>query len=181
MRVQIRPFPISLISKAEPLRFLILALLIGLPVLEISLFIKVGGLIGILPTILMIFAISALGAAVLRRQGLQSFSKVQRAMAQGEAPVDEMLDGFFIVAAGILFILPGFFSDILGLCLLLPPVRKMLGRHIRRRFSVQTMQGHFYAGGGNPRATRSGGPVIEGEAEEVTDEIDPDHRLPPKS
>ncbi len=162
------------------MRFLIFLLLIGLPVVEISLFIKIGGLIGIAPTMLLIFAMSALGATLLRRQGLQSFTKTKSAMSRGELPVGDMLDGFFLVAAGIFFVLPGFFSDILGFALLLPPVRKALGTYLRRRFNVQTVQSTFYAGGGNPRAPRSGGPIIEGEAEEIRDKADPDHRLPPK-
>ena len=178
MRVQIRRSLLPSFSKVKVVRFLFLLLLIGLPVIEISLFIKVGGWIGILPTILLVFAMSVLGTALLRRQGLQSFTRAQSAMQRGEVPVGDMLDGFFLAAAAILFILPGFFSDILGFALLLPPVRKALGAYLRSRFNVQTEQSTFYAGPGGPR---SGGPIIEGEAEEVREEINPQHRLPPKS
>ncbi|MGV8998605.1 MAG: FxsA family protein [Parvibaculaceae bacterium] len=163
------------------MRFLLLLLLIGVPVLEITLFIKVGALIGVLPAFLLVFAVSALGAGLLRRQGLQSFSKVRSAMAQGEAPVEEVFDGFFLVAAAVLFILPGFFTDLLGLALLVPAVRKLLKGHLRRRFIIRTTQSNFYERSGFNTASQAGGPVIEGEAVEIPDEIDAGHRLPPKN
>ncbi|MDO8290770.1 MAG: FxsA family protein [Parvibaculum sp.] len=162
------------------MRLLILLLLIGLPVIEITLFIKVGGLLGVLPTILLIFGMSVLGTWLLRQQGLQSLGKMQSAMARGEMPMGDMLDGFILVLAGLLFILPGFFTDILGFALLLPPIRKAFGAVAARWLAARSVKTSFYAANSYQSHKDTGGPIIEGEATEVDPDTENRHRLPPR-
>lgn len=161
------------------MRLLILLTLVALPVIEITLFIKMGGLIGVLPTIALVFSMSMFGAWLLRQQGLQSLTKMQSAMTRGEVPVGEMLDGFVLALAGLLFILPGFFTDILGFALLLPPVRKAFAVTAARWLAARTVKTSFYAGSSYQNHREPGGPIIEGEATEVDPDTNGKNRLPP--
>lgn len=165
--------------KVRALRLLILLLLIGLPAIEITLFIQVGSLLGILPTLMLIFVMSVLGTWLLRQQGLQSLGKMQSAVAHGEIPVGNMLDGFVLVLAGLLFILPGFFTDILGFALLLPPVRKSFGAVAARWLAARSVKTSFYTSNSYQSSKDASGPIIEGKATEVDPATDDKNRLPP--
>lgn len=100
---------------------------IAVPVLEITLFIRVGALIGTLPCIALVLLAAVVGTAIIRLQAPRAIGRAQDSLRQGVAPVNEVLDGLALVAAGGLLILPGFFTDILGLLLLVPWVRRTLG------------------------------------------------------
>lgn len=158
------------------LPFIFLALILA-PVAEIAVFIKVGGLIGVLPTIALVIAISLYGAWLLRHQGLQTFTRVQAALNRGETPVGEMLDGFLLVLAGLLMLTPGLLSDVAGFVLLVPAVRRalrpMLARWASARATTTVFHTDFGAHGRRTpdewelRGTAGRGPIIEGEASEV--------------
>lgn len=107
---------------------LILLLLIGLPLAEISLFIEVGGQIGAGSTIILTIGTAVAGLALARLQGFAVLARMQESMARGQPPVGELIHGFFLFLAGALLFLPGFLTDAVGLLLLLPPVRILLGR-----------------------------------------------------
>lgn len=107
---------------------LILLLLIGLPLAEISLFIKVGGQIGAGSTILLTIVTAFAGLGLARLQGFAVLARMQESMAQGRPPVGELIHGFFLFLAGVFLFIPGFLTDAVGLLLLLPPVRTVLGR-----------------------------------------------------
>ncbi len=100
---------------------------IAVPALEIYLFIRVGALIGAVPCIALVFLAAGLGAAIIRLRAPQAIGRAQDSLRRGIAPVNDVLDGLALVAAGGLLILPGFFTDILGLLLLIPWVRRTLG------------------------------------------------------
>ncbi len=106
--------------------WLIVLVLIGLPVVEIALFVKSAQWIGVLPTIALAIAAGMAGVALLRRQGLDTMFRARAQMDRGEVPVAEAFDGICLAFAGALLFLPGFFSDIVALALLLPPVRAAL-------------------------------------------------------
>lgn len=154
-----------------PVIFLALVLV---PIAEIAVFIKVGGLIGVVPTIALVVAIAIFGTWLLRRQGLQTFTRAQAALNRGEMPVGEMLDGFFLVFAALLMVTPGLLTDALGFALLAPPVRRFLGVLLRRwamaRATVVRFHGESYRG-------REDGLIIEGEAMPA-DEADEPNRPP---
>lgn len=102
--------------------------LIAIPAIEIGLFIEVGGVIGVWPTIAIIFLTALLGAALLRAQGFTAMTRLQAALAAGEDPLGPLAEGAMILFAGALMLVPGFFTDIVGFLLLLPPVRSTLIR-----------------------------------------------------
>jgi UPF0716 protein FxsA len=100
---------------------------IAVPVLEIYLFIRVGELIGAVPTIGLVVLAAALGSAVIRFGAPRAIGMAQDSLRAGVAPVREVMDGLAIVAAGGLLILPGFLTDAIGLLLLIPWVRRGIG------------------------------------------------------
>ncbi|MCY7617720.1 MULTISPECIES: FxsA family protein [Bacillus] len=104
----------------------LLLLLILFPALEISLFLISSKIIGILPTMLMIVLTSALGAYFARKQGIEAFQKVQRDLQYGKMPGVTIVDGFCILIGGLLLLIPGFLSDIIGALLLIPMTRKQI-------------------------------------------------------
>lgn len=101
-----------------------LLLLILFPAVEISLFLISSKIIGILPTMLLIVLTSALGAYFARKQGIEAFQKVQRDLQYGKMPGRAIVDGFCILIGGLLLLIPGFLSDIIGALLLIPVTRK---------------------------------------------------------
>lgn len=103
------------------------------PVLEIALFIQVGDWIGLWPTVLLVILAAFLGTALIRRQGLSVLRRAQTAADRGEAPVGAVFEGFCIVVAGVLLIIPGFLTDIVGLALFVPFLRNALGRWLLDR------------------------------------------------
>ena len=102
----------------------LLVIFIAIPVIEIYLLIKVGGYIGAIPTILLIIGTAALGAFLLRRQGITTFNRVQSTLQNGEIPAIEMMEGLVLLVSGALLLTPGFFTDTLGFIALIPAVRR---------------------------------------------------------
>ncbi|MGG1960479.1 FxsA family protein [Bacillus pumilus] len=104
----------------------LLLLLILFPAVEISLFLISSKIIGILPTMLLIVLTSTLGAYFARKQGIEAFQKVQRDLQYGKMPGVMIVDGFCILIGGLLLLIPGFLSDIIGALLLIPMTRKQI-------------------------------------------------------
>ncbi|WP_049767728.1 FxsA family protein [Parvibaculum lavamentivorans] len=154
---------------------LLFIIFVAIPVIEIAIFIQVGGLIGVPATIAIVLGTALLGASLLRVQGLQTWRRAEAAMRRGEPPVAEMLDGVFLFIAALLMVTPGLFTDCVGVVLLIPPFRRAAGRYAAARLS-QGVSFQFRAGGmsggSGPKPPQGGGPVIEGEAEEIGEESD---------
>ena len=104
---------------------LLLALL-ALPILEIYLLIQIGGLIGFLPTLLLLFGAAGLGTYLLQTQGWNTWMRLQQSLARGEIPANELVNGAVIVVGGALLLLPGFLSDVVGLFCLIPFTRRLI-------------------------------------------------------
>lgn len=115
---------------------LLFALFILVPVLEIYLLIKVGGVIGALPTALLVVMTAVIGAGLLRMQGFSTMLRAREAMARGELPAIEMLEGVAMLIGGALLLTPGFFTDALGFLCLIPPVRRWLILRFLQRANV---------------------------------------------
>ncbi|MGK3143067.1 FxsA family protein [Pantoea sp. C2G6] len=94
--------------------------------IEISLFIQVAHVMGVLLTMLLVIFTSCIGVSLVKNQGMKNFMLMQEKLARNESPASEMIKSVSLIIAGFLLLLPGFFTDLLGLLLLLPPVQKHL-------------------------------------------------------
>ena len=107
------------------------------PVIELYLLIKVGRVIGALPTVALVLGISLAGAWLVRHQGFEIARRIQAELAQGRLPAAELLDGALVLVGGVLLLTPGFFTDFLGLFFLIPftraVIKQLLGRWLQRR------------------------------------------------
>lgn len=143
--------------------WLILALLIVVPLVELAILIKVGGAIGLVPTILMLVGMAGLGTVLLRAQGRAALRSAEAALARGAMPIQSAADGAGLFLAGALMLAPGLLTDIVGLVLLVPPVRRaIMGfvfRWLSRRLRVDAIR---------PRPAGRGR-TIEGTFERVED------------
>lgn len=139
---------------------LLLAAFMIVPLLEIATFVIVGGAIGLWWTLAAVVAMGLVGALVLRLQGLALLNDVRGAMQQGVLPGRAIADAMMVAIAGVLLIVPGFFSDILALLLLLPPVRHAIYALLRSRMTVVATSTTFTSAGpsGGDRLRRDGGP-----------------------
>ena len=143
---------------------LLVLLLLLLPFLEIYVLIAVGGVIGVLPTIILVLGLSVFGAYLLRVQGLAALFKVQDSLSKGQMPVDAMLDGAGLTLAAGLLIAPGLITDAMGFVLLIPPVRHWLSRRLLGRLLEANLgQTAESAGAGRKPERPAPGEVIEGE------------------
>ena len=100
--------------------------LLVVPLLELYVLIQVGQVIGALWTVVALLAVTVLGAVLLRREGSRTWRSFQTATATGRVPGREVADGALVMLAGAFLLTPGFLSDVVGLALLLPPVRALL-------------------------------------------------------
>ncbi|MDO5621011.1 MAG: FxsA family protein [Paracoccus sp. (in: a-proteobacteria)] len=106
-----------------------------LPLIEIALFVQIGGAIGLWPTLGLVLLSVAAGLWVLQAQGIRTRQAMQQAM-QGVDPSAAMAHGTLVMLAGFLLILPGFFTSTCGLFLLIPAVRRAILRNARARMTV---------------------------------------------
>ncbi|HGS4493065.1 TPA: FxsA family protein [Vibrio cholerae] len=157
---------------------ILLFLFIAVPVIEIVLFIQVGGVLGVWPTIALVLLTAIVGASLVRSQGLQTLLTVQQRLAQGQLPAQQILEGVMLAVAGVLLLTPGFFTDILGMLVLLPAPRAYLAKQLMSRVVV----GNIHASGAgfeqpNPFHDRANpnGTTYEGEFERKDDQDQ--HRL----
>jgi UPF0716 protein FxsA len=113
--------------------FFILFALLAVPILEIAVFVKVGGQLGLGLTIAIVILTAIAGTTLLRHQGLATLHKVQESLNAGIFPMTEVFDGICLLVAGALLLTPGFVTDSVGLILFIPPVRRYLRVLIGRR------------------------------------------------
>jgi UPF0716 protein FxsA len=152
----------------------LVVLFIVVPIIELYLIIKIGGLIGVLPTLALLLADALLGSLLLRHQGRGAWRRFNQAIAERRFPGREVADGLMIAVGGTLLLTPGFVTDIFGLLLLIPPTRAIARRLLRgyaeRRFIVVGVGGSRSASSRYDSAGRAYD--FEGTAEEI-DEDDP--------
>ncbi|WP_413204532.1 FxsA family protein [Rhodospirillum sp. A1_3_36] len=151
---------------------ILLLLFIGIPILEIAVFIRVGDLIGLWPTIATVLLTAMAGTALLRHQGLATLAKARANLDAGALPVKEIFDGACLLVAGVLLLTPGFVTDAMGLLLLMPPVRTALRGFLSTRVKTQVHMGGAQGSPGptrGPGSTPSGRPdIIDGDFVDVT-------------
>jgi UPF0716 protein FxsA len=104
----------------------LLIIFILIPIIEIGLFIQIGGYIGTWNTIAIVIITAIIGTTLLRRQGISTMARLQSSLQTGENPVDPIAHGALILVSGILLLTPGFFTDAIGFTLLIPQIRAAL-------------------------------------------------------
>ncbi|WP_417692343.1 FxsA family protein [Roseibium sp.] len=160
--------------------FLILAVIIGLPLIEIMVFIQVGSAIGVLPTILLTVVTAMAGLLMLRTQGVSLVMRIQSEMNAGRVPGRDMIHGALMVIASIFLLIPGFASDAVGLALFIPPFRDFLANMLISRANVVVTTTGQRSGPDGPSRTGPGGePVVDLDEEDWKRKNDPDRNSGP--
>lgn len=144
-------------------------IILGLPILEIAVFVMVGSKIGVLWTVALVVLSGIAGSILLRVQGFGALARIRREMETGRDPGREVAHGAMIMLAGILLVIPGFVTDIVGLLLFIPPVREAAWRFLKRRVVVTSFGTGF--GGFRPSARR--GKTIDLDEEDFHREPNP--------
>jgi len=130
---------------------LIIALVVVAPLLELYVIVQVGGHIGLLPTVALLIAVSAVGTSLIKREGIKVYREFVAAIQRGEEPAEQLVHGVCLLGSGVLMLAPGFVSDIVAIALLVPPIRALIVRLVLRRSSAKVTV---------IRATHSG-PIVE--------------------
>ncbi|MGY6697179.1 MAG: FxsA family protein [Roseinatronobacter sp.] len=143
----------------------LLLVFLAVPILEIALFVQFGGHIGVIGTLAEIFLTAAIGLVLLRLEPQRNIHEVRAALDRQDSPASPLAHSALRLIGGILLVLPGFFTDALGLLLLIPPVRMLVLVQVLK--SVKTPRG------------RAGAVIIEGEYDTQPKPEDPERpRLP---
>jgi len=141
---------------------------VAVPIIEIGLFIQVGGFLGLWPTLAIVILTALVGTTLMRAQGMAALKKLQTNIESGGNPADPIANGAFILIAGLLLLTPGFFTDTLGLLLLIPPVRQVLIRNVAARLKSGAT---VYASGFKGGTQYASDAVVEGEFEVAEDNV----------
>jgi UPF0716 protein FxsA len=141
---------------------------LGAVLLEIFGFAWVGGAIGALATVALVVGTAAIGLWVFRIQGIAHWQRMQGMLSRGEVPARDLLEGWLLMLAAVLLLVPGFFSDAAGAALLVPPLRSRAAAWLLKRRSV------WVAAARGSVAAR--GETIEGEYRKRETERLPDDR-----
>jgi UPF0716 protein FxsA len=138
---------------------------IAVPLIEIALFIQVGGAIGLWPTLLIVLITAILGTFLVRQQGLMAMNQLRSRLGNLSDPTDALAHGAMILFSGALLLTPGFFTDAVGFALLVPAVRDALTKYLRQKVKVQSF-GFPPQHQGDPRDDS----IIDAEYEEIDPE-----------
>lgn len=171
----------------------LLVIFVGIPLIELMLFLQIGSRIGLVPTVATVVLTGIIGASLAKSQGLQVLSKYQKALAEGRMPHAEVIDGLMIFVAGAVLLTPGFLTDAIGFALLIPTVRAAVRAFATERLKHQVEvrvanAGTAFTGSSaqsargsttqssQPKSTTLGGkPVIDVEAEVEIDDTETRH------
>lgn len=157
---------------------LILLIFIGVPLIEIALFIKIGGLIGLWPTVASVVATALIGTALIRKQGFSTLQRAQQEVDAQRLPVRELFDGVCLLFAGALLLTPGFLTDSIGFALLVPPIRRVLGRLVWR--GLQNSRNVRFQFHGSGPFDDGRGPIVDADAVEIVGEVEDQPAEPPR-
>lgn len=142
------------------------------PIIELAILIPLGEWMGIIPTVALVLTTGFLGAVLAKRQGMAAWRRLKGDLAEGRLPQDSLLDGLAVLIAGAFLVTPGVLTDVTGLLLLIPAMRRPLKNYLRKRFKRSLESGSVsyirFDGplGGNPFEQDS--PYDDGEVIDVT-------------
>jgi UPF0716 protein FxsA len=143
----------------------LIALILGLPLIEISLFVTVGAWLGLWVTLAIVVGTAVFGIWLIRRQGERAQRDLKTALRARSNPAQALASDVLMVVAGALLVLPGFFTDVCGLLLLLSPVQHALTRIAQRRAQA-AVTAHLYSAA---KATASGMATSRPRPDDVVD------------
>jgi UPF0716 protein FxsA len=118
---------------------LLAVLFLVIPLCELYVIIQVGHAIGALNTVGILLLDSLVGSWLMKREGLAVFRRLQAKLQSGQIPGRDLVDAFLILFGGALMLAPGFLTDVVGIALLLPPVRAVVRRVLARRFKTMAV------------------------------------------
>jgi UPF0716 protein FxsA len=129
---------------------LLFAVFMIVPLIEIAFFVVIGNAIGLWPTLIGVLITAVAGSLVLRHQGRALFTEIRGATAQGMLPARALADAMMVGIAGVLLLTPGYFTDLLGIALLIPAVRSAIYAWLRTRIGVVSPAGATSPGARGP-------------------------------
>ena len=135
----------------------VLLLIIGIPLIEIYLFIKIGSQIGAFNTVLLILTTAVVGVAYARYEGFNTLKSGIRQLVKNEMPVYELVSGATLAFAAFLLILPGFATDMIGILLIIPLTRKIILKKFVKKKTDKSEKNNNY---------------IDGDYEDISDDND---------
>jgi len=144
-------------------------LFIAVPIIEIGLFIQVGGALGLFPTLFIVIATAALGTWMLRQQGLKTMQSARNRLDAGQLPASEMVEGVLLLIGGAMLLTPGFMTDAFGFLCLLPFTRAWIAKRLGARMLVMAHPGGMPGGA-------AGGVAGAGTGTAANDAVGPDRR-----
>lgn len=155
------------------------ALFIAVPLVEIGLFIQVGGAIGLWPTLLVVVLTAVIGTQLMRAQGAHAMSQLRNSFGQMQDPTEPLAHGAMILFSGALLLTPGFFTDAVGFALLVPAFRTLVFNYLRSRVKVQSFSMGQGMGASQPHGPRpaNNDDVIDGDFTDVSPEKRPTHEV----
>ncbi|MFT6090131.1 FxsA family protein [Sulfitobacter sp.] len=145
---------------------------IAVPLIEIALFIQIGGAIGLGWTLAIVVLTALIGTSLMRAQGAMAMSQIRSSLSEVRDPTEPLVNGAMILFAGALLLTPGFFTDAIGFSLLVPGIRSVVFQAIRSRVSVSgsmNVSGGFSNTRKQPHRPMQGD-VIDGEYHELSDD-----------
>ena len=141
-------------------------LLVAVPIIEIALFIEIGGWLGTWPTIGIVILTALIGSVLLRQQGLKALGDIQRRLMAGDDPGQMLADGAMILISGVLLLTPGFFTDAVGFLLLVPGVRIAIYKWLKANVKMNVRTANHSTP--PPGWDRPGNQTVDGDYEDVT-------------
>ncbi|MBP9854290.1 MAG: FxsA family protein [Candidatus Omnitrophica bacterium] len=116
-------------------------LFIAFLTLELYVIIEVGSSIGAFNALVLLIVMGMVGAFLARIQGFIILNKINLSLERGQLPSSELMDGLMILSGGVLLIIPGFVSDVMGLCLLIPATRSIIKLFIQKKMETMIKTG----------------------------------------
>ena len=113
-----------LINKKRLMLLILFILFFLIPLIEVTLFVQLGSLIGVWQTIFLVVLTAVIGAFLIRWQGISTLLQIRQQLGRGEVPAQAMFDGVALLVAGAFLMTPGFFTDAIGFILLVPAFRQ---------------------------------------------------------
>jgi UPF0716 protein FxsA len=145
---------------------LILLMFIGIPILEITLFIDVGERIGLFNTLLLVILTAIAGTTLLKWQGLSVLDRARECLHGNRFPMEEVFDGLCLIFAGALLLTPGFITDTLGFLMFFSTFRHIL-KSFGSRFIAK--RANIHMSDANPSQSTDNG-IIDGDYQDITED-----------